>query len=911
MIGRDEELAVVEAFLDRPTDGLRALVLEGEAGIGKSTLWLAAVAAARGRSFHVLTSRPAEAERSLSYVVLGDLFGEVEADALATLPAPRRYAFEAALLRTEPDLPVDPRALGVAMATLLPQLGNDRPLVIAIDDEQWADPSSAAALDFALRRALERPILLLLSRRVGGRSISGLEVAIAPANAERLRIGPLSVGAIQLLVRHRLGIAFPRPMLLRFHELSGGNPFHALELARAQSLDRSRDTTVPLAVPTNLSHLVGERLRALDGPTRHALLLIAAYGRMPVWLIRGLGVASDALDAAFARNIIETTEDVLAFTHPLLASAVYEEAAGDERRAAHRLLAKALVDPVQRAAHLALGAEGPDDELAAALESASTVAHQRGIPIAVAELAAHALRLTPRDSVDDRHRRVIASARAHFEAGDGARAREIAADLRARAAAGQQRAEALVLSAELEQKGTALDFLGQALAEAADVPALRAVIHAGLAEAGRGRNELAWAERHAQASLRLAEHLEDDALRARALATLAPLRFDRGDPQALQLAERAYTLAAQLGDQREMKWAGWSVGHMLTWSVLTARAREWLETQLTLWGDRDEEHRWSILEYLAMVELWSGHWDLASHYAEQAQQISVQYGPEEHFALMFITLYRGQLALATKHARNMLSRLRGELIPAYPAAIGICEMWNGHPAAALSYFLEAENVSDARGLDEANNRWWRSEYVEALLQAGRIDDAQLLLDDWEAAPTSISRDRVLAQLTRCRGLIVAARGDLAASAQLLEEAASLHDAANDRFGQARSFLSLGIVRRRARQKRTAHVALAAALAGFETLGAMSWVEATRAERGRIGGRERMQGLSPSEFKVAELVAGGLTNREVAAALFLGETTVASHLKAIYAKLGVRSRTELALQLVPAQSPASASEVPPS
>ncbi|MGZ8515178.1 MAG: AAA family ATPase, partial [Candidatus Limnocylindrales bacterium] len=291
IIGREAELSVVQAFLDRPAEGLRALMLSGASGIGKSTLWLAGVAAARERSFHVLTSRPAEAERTLAHVVLGDLFADIEPEVLAALPAPRRRAFESALLREESDVPLDPRALGVAILTLLPVLGNGQPLMLAIDDDQWMDPSSSATLLFALRRLQDQPISLLLSRRVAGTPATGLEDAIDPSAVERLAVGPLSLGGIQLLLRSRLDITFPRPTLARLHELSGGNAFYALELARVQSVDPVRDATLPLAVPPSLELLVGARLSALEAPTRRALLLIAAHGRFPVGLLRAVEVA--------------------------------------------------------------------------------------------------------------------------------------------------------------------------------------------------------------------------------------------------------------------------------------------------------------------------------------------------------------------------------------------------------------------------------------------------------------------------------------------------------------------------------------------------------------------------------------------------------------------------------------------
>jgi hypothetical protein len=231
-------------------------------------------------------------------------------------------------------------------------------------------------------------------------------------------------------------------MLLRLHDVSGGNPFYALELARAQSADAARDVSLPLVVPPSLERLVGARLDGLDDDTRRALLLIAAHGRLPVGLLQPLDVAPGTLDRPLASHLIEASGEVLSFTHPLLASAVYQGASGKERRAAHRRLTAAVDDPVQRGRHQALAADGPDPELAAALESAASTARQRGLPIAAAELTEHALRLTSPAAVDDRHRRAIATARAHMEAGAGSRARAIADDLVAGAQTGRRRAEA-------------------------------------------------------------------------------------------------------------------------------------------------------------------------------------------------------------------------------------------------------------------------------------------------------------------------------------------------------------------------------------------------------------------------------------------------------------------------------------
>ncbi|MDP9225422.1 MAG: AAA family ATPase, partial [Actinomycetota bacterium] len=361
IVGRDADLAAVQGFVARPVEGLRALVLEGDAGIGKSTLWRAGAAAARQCSFRVLESRPAETERTLPNVVLGDLFADVEPEALAGLTAPGRRAFESALLRAEPDLPIDPRALGVAILSLLRVLTDRQPLVIAIDDDQWMDPSSAATIGFALRRSLRQPILLLLSRRVGATLPTTLEATIDPDEVGRLRVGPLSMGATQQLLRHRLGIAFPKPTLVRLHEVSGGNPFYALELARVASADPPGGLTRPLPVPPSLEQVVHARLAGLAPSTRHALLIVAAHGRMLSDLLRDVGVAPDALEEARSTNVIEVSDGVIRFTHPLLASALYQGAADADRRAAHHRLTVAISDPIEQARHLALGADGPSE----------------------------------------------------------------------------------------------------------------------------------------------------------------------------------------------------------------------------------------------------------------------------------------------------------------------------------------------------------------------------------------------------------------------------------------------------------------------------------------------------------------------------------------------------------------------
>jgi len=453
-------------------------VIEGEPGIGKSTLWLTVVAAARERGLLVVSSRPAEAERGLTHVGLGDLFEDALADVAPLLSTPRRRALEVALLREEaPDEPVDHRALGVAVRDVLHLLSEGKPMLVAVDDVQWLDPSSSSALAFALRRLPASPVLVLLARRlVDGAERPGLEQALAADRVRRLRVGPLSVGALHRLLDDRLGRPFARQTLLRIHERSGGNPFFALELARV--LDEDIDPLEPLPVPETLDELVRARLAGLPPATHDALALASALGSPSTSLLERAGVAADALAPAAAAHVIERENGSIRFTHPLLSSVLYGDL-GARRRSVHRRIAAIVDDPIARARHLALSADTPDAEIAAVLDDAATLAVERGIPAVAAELAEQAVRLTPPEAHDQRRGRALAAARAHRAAGEWTRSSTILADLLAEGDLGPLRAEALALLAEFEGLDRAAELLEEALRESRSRPRCRRASSAG------------------------------------------------------------------------------------------------------------------------------------------------------------------------------------------------------------------------------------------------------------------------------------------------------------------------------------------------------------------------------------------------------------------------------------------------
>jgi DNA-binding CsgD family transcriptional regulator len=897
IVGREAELAALHAFVQGVDQGPAAFVLEGEAGIGKSTLWLAGVEYAHTRGLSVFSSRPAEAERSLAHVVLGDLFEDALDDVLPELQMPRRRALEAALLRdaTSND-PVDHRALAVAVRDVLQLLSDGKTILIAVDDVQWLDASSAAALAFALRRLAADQVLVLLARRLADRAPPfELERALVPERVQHHPVGPLSVGALHRFLHDRLGRAFARQTLLRIHERSGGNPFFALELARV--LDREIDLLEPLRVPETLEDLVRARISELPASTREALSLASALGPASVSLLERAGVAAVALEPAFATQVIEREGGTIRFTHPLLSSVLYQNLGADRQRV-HERIARVVEDPLLRARHLALSTDTPDAGTAASLEEAATLATGRGALAVAAELSEHALRLTPSAASGARNRRALAAARAYHAAGEWTRARSIVTDLLAEADTGALRAEALVLRAELEG-GFGVQLLDEALCEAAGLPALQSVIHTRLAWATRYRTGFLGALEHARAALELADSLDDDPLRAWALTAIGQLAAYAGDAEGAALAARARDLALAVGDAELLYEATYVVADVLVSCRSIDAARELLEREYQELRDRDEPRSAEVLWLLSWVELWGGRWELAADYANRSRDLALQYGPEwpsEHFAVAAIAVHRGQLELAREQAERALELAEEQLgvgLPQPLAVLGLLALWNGDAAEAATWLGRAARQAAALEWGEPCNRWWSADHAEALLELGQVEEAVAIIDAWEVDARRLARDWVLAHVIRCRGLVADARGDVDQAARHLQQAVERHAEVGDSFGQARALLALGVVLRRLRQKRAARDAIRAALGGFEHLGAATWVGKARAELGTIGGRTREGGLTPAEHRVAALVADGRTNREVAAALFLSERTVASHLTHIYAKLGVRSRTELA------------------
>ncbi|HET6643664.1 MAG TPA: LuxR C-terminal-related transcriptional regulator, partial [Gaiellaceae bacterium] len=610
---------------------------------------------------------------------------------------------------------------------------------------------------------------------------------------------------------------------------------------------------------------------------------------------------------AVAAQVLELANGEVRFVHPLFASAVISEATEAERRSAHRLVAAVVHEPISRARHVAAALEQPDAEVAFLLEDAAGLARTRGAPSVAAELDEAAARSTPPEREDERRRRAIRAAKDHLAAGSAERGFVLAGELLVGASPGPARAETLALVGELEcwagaRTGirTAIEHFRKALHEP-DLPTeLELELHLFLAILTGNAEGLMVGEEHAREAVRLGDHLGDDALSARTLATLALIRFRQGEPESFALARRAVELARRSGDANAVGDAARASGHCLLWSGRIDEARLVLDENLRSVAERDEPWATEILLYLALVEMRAGHLALAREHAERSLEVTSQYAgqdcdePWSNLPLAHVAAYQGDEKLARELAERACAdtETRGAAGRAHLALLGMLDHWAGDPVHALERFEAFDKERRAAGFSYALSIHL-ADHVESLLEVGHAAEALDLLERWESESRRLGNRWAMAEAARCRGLVAANAGDVVAGVGLLEEAVVLHEEVGDAFGVARALLLLGVARRRIRQKRSAREAIESALAGFEAIGAAAWVAKARAELGSIGGRTREDGLTPAERRVAILVADGRTNREVAAALFLGERTVETHLSHVYAKLGIRSRTELA------------------
>jgi DNA-binding CsgD family transcriptional regulator len=908
LIGRDEELAAIRRFLGQIEEGPCALVLSGEAGIGKTVLWETGIAGA-GQSACVLTGRGNEAEASLSFAGLSDLIAPVFDDVASAMLPPRRRALEIALLRIEPDAePPDRHAIGLAVLDALTALAQDRPVLVALDDVQWLDQASAGVIQIALRRLRDEPVGLLATLRSGAEVTNplGLGQSYSEGRLFQLSIGPLSLGAVHALLKERLGVELARPGLGRVHEATAGNPFFALEVGRELVRTGTRPKAgQALRVPESLRELLGDRIGRLPGETLDVLLQVAALARPTVDIVASSHGDRDrvlrGLEAAVRESVVTLDDTQIRFSHPLLASICYEQAPIWKRRAVHQALARAVGDREERARHLALASEGPDETVAAELELAAKQAATRGAPATASDLCELAADLTPADPAGVRRRRLRAAQLSRV-AGDVDRAVTLLDQLRDEVPSGLERAD-ILFELALAQRGgepTLIEWCDEALAagghddvRAARILAIRAGHHLLSADVQAALEDI-------RAALERAERAGDPALLAQAIAYGAQAEMFQGEITP-GLLERGVEIEERLGLEQDWNLSPrFVLGRRLTRMGDVDGARAVLEQVASRALDRgDEVTRLMTLWSLTIVEWMAGRWALGLERATAAHELTQQ--TQHPHALVWVgrakALLEADLGLveeARTSAEDSLAFSRAtanELgIIAASSVLGRLGLLLGDLDAAADRLLELPPRLHAGGFNDPTLTIW-ADAIELLVARRDLDHARRYVDAYERHSAGLGSPWALAAAARSRGLLAAAEDDRASALAAFERAMTY--AATFPLERARTMLCLGIVHRQAQQKKAAREALEQALAIFDELGARLWAEKARAELKRISGRAPAPDeLTETEHRVAELAARGHTNKQIAAELYMGLSTVEAHLSHVYRKLGIR-RAELA------------------
>jgi DNA-binding CsgD family transcriptional regulator len=915
IVGRERELGAIGDFVSGVDGPAGSLLLAGAAGSGKTTLWRVGSHQAESNGVAVLSTRPLEAEAKLAYAGLGDLLSNRH-DAIGELPAPQAHALRAALMLEAPTTAaVDERGVSLGFLGVIRALVRERSALVAVDDVQWLDRPSARALVFAARRLATEPVAFLIALREESRS--GLDFApelVFPRYVE-LDVGPLTLNEVHSLLQARLGIVLPRPTLRAVYETAGGNPFFALELARAIA-DRAASHAPRDAppVPATLRELVGARVAALPDGTRKVLLAAAALAEPTLGLVQ----AATELDAAKALGPAVTAEIVavgagrVQFAHPLLAAASYSAAEPAARRDIHARLAMLVRDPEQRARHLALATQGPDAEVAAALDQAARLARARGAPGAAAEFLEDARALTPPDRSDEARRRSVNAAGHHFAAGEARRARVLLEEAVAELPAGPERAHALLVLARLRSYDddirAAVELFETAIAEAEDDPAILGLAHEGVAgNLFRLRERFAAAVEHAREAARIARVIGDTELYSAALGSQLIAEASLGLERARETFAAAEAAVDSGSVTRVLQGSAFSVAVVRMWWEELDAAKESFERMLeqaAAIGDESSVPYIHVL--LAQTECLRGRYDVAARHAAEGGIRAEQGGQETLFAYTLslralADAYRGEESsarAAAAHALRLAGTTAGRPAEQFAtAALGLLELSLERDEAAVEVLAPLVAFAREQEMHEPGLIRFVPDLVEGLVALGRLEEAEKHLAWFEEHADRLSRRSGQGAAARCRGFFEAARGDLAGALTAFERALTHHQAAPIPFDRARTLLALGAARRRAKERRAARTALEQARELFASLGTKTWEQRAGAELARIGGRAPSSGeLTPVERRVAELVASGRTNREVAVALFLSTRTVEGHLSRVYGKLGVRSRVELTRKL---------------
>ncbi len=903
-LGRDVELALLSEFIDDAEPG-SALELAGGPGIGKTTLWEHGIRAARERGLRVLAARSSSAEAQPSFAALVDLFDDVPPGELDGLASPQRTALDVALRRADPGRsPVDRHAIALGYLNAVRALAHTSRLLIAIDDVQWLDGPSAAVLGYVEQRIAGAPVTLLMTRREGERS--PLEPSLRRGSMMHVQVGPLTIGATRQLLFERLGLTVSRGVMRRIADVTLGNPLFAIELGRALLERETELTSEEIPVPATVEEVLGVRVAALGPAVRTSLAVLALSADVRVTQLTEV-VGADAVDEAADAGIVLIDGDRVRAAHPLLAATARAVMPRGDLRRLHLALSKIVADEGQRTIHRALAASGFDEELAASVADASARASARGARAQAVTLSEHALRLTAPAS-PSRSERVLELAANLETAGELSRMTQLLEPEIASLPQGMPRARALLMLSEGSGPRNLDDlerYRTRALAEAGADPGMNALVLAKRASntAASGVIGIEQAERWALAATAAAEKA-GPVERRLALYALSWARAMGGQPiddlcASFRSVSDAPTYIAASPER--------IAAQRLVWRGEIRAARAALAALLALADEQGERESYALMRlHVCELSLREGDWATAAalldEWAESADR-ELMFRPKYERCRALLAAGRGEHEDTLRWASEAINQATAsgcnwDGLEA-SRALGSARLLARDPAGAAATLRTAWEHTVREGVSEPGVFPVLGDLVEALVELGELEEARSAAGRAGSLSQEQNHPWGMATSLRCRAMIDLAAGEREErAAQDLARAAQLYEEMGLRFDAARSLLSLGRSQRRLRKWGEARRNLEQAAADLSELGSGGWSTHAREELERVGARKPSPTgeLTPSERRTAALAARGFSNKEIALELVVTVHTVEVHLSRAYAKLGIRSRSQLATHL---------------
>jgi DNA-binding CsgD family transcriptional regulator len=899
LFGRSDELLLLAGAIDRLGDQGGALVLRGEAGIGKTTLLEAAVAHARASGVSVLRAHGVQSEASTPFASLQQLLQPL-LGGLAQLPSPQRSALEAAFGMREHATP-EVFLIGLATLELLSEASAGSPVLVVADDTQWLDHATASVLTFVARRVTLEPILLLAAAR------DGIAGPLDDAGLPELRVGPLAPADAARALDGQAP-ALDAVLRRRILDQAQGNPLALAELPLALADGGELATLAPEPPLTaRLEHAFSARAAGLPAETR-MLLLVAALDDLgfPGDIVNAAGQASgrettlEAFAPAIAAGLIEVTQSELRFRHPLVRSAIMQAASGTETHAAHKALAEVLADaPDRRVWHLAAVVAGLDDRLAGELEQAAERADRKGAPdVAIAALHGAARRTTDPHAASER---LLRAAELAFEIGRGDIVEQVmqADDLRAMTA---------FQAARVAFMREANDGIAS---EKADIPTLIE-----MADRLSASGELALALRFLRvASLRSYWKDPGAAVRLEVVAAAERVPVPGDDLQVLSIIASAAPVERGAGVIARVLAQTPDVGDpaaakQIAEAACAVGAFDLADPFLVAAVDGLRAHgRLRLLAQVLMTQafnvIYTGNYTLAVAAAEESSRLALETGQPiyqvaanaaESRALAVLGDSDRAEEIATAAEAVALQSGSSAPVAIITESLGIAALCAGRHAEAFAILRRLHDPADA-AFHHVLRLWAVADLAEAAVRCGQRDAAVAITEELAAAAGQAPGQALQMGLVYARAVLA----DDAAAERLLQAALDLDLTAWPLY-RARLQLAYGSWLRRNHRTAEARPLLRAARNACDAFGARLWASAAReelraaGESSGVAARNVSDLLTPQELQITRMAAEGLTNKEIGERLYFSHRTIGACLYRAFPKLGISSRAELAAAL---------------